>query len=120
MRALLSYWDLISDLERADDPRGVIHSLSRKDGKIAPLGSERLSKIVQLKSCTRRACLRCSPECRHIQRALHTRWANHVSRRGRWSSRWVFNKFYNQHGGGWIGDGSSPSLKFGAGEGGGR
>lgn len=32
VRALLSYWDSISDLEKADDPRGVIYSLSRKDG----------------------------------------------------------------------------------------
>ena len=100
VRALLSYWDSISDLEKADDPRGVIYSLSRKDGTITPLGAERLSKImseVMHAAGVSTVFTGGSARSAGSSHALdHGADFNHVLRRGRWSSRWVFNKFYNR------------------------
>lgn len=100
VRALLSYWDSISDLERADDPRGVIYSLSRKDGKISPLGAERLSKVMSevmhaagVSTVFTGGSARSAGASHALDEGADF---NHVLRRGRWSSRWVFNKFYNR------------------------
>lgn len=100
VRALLSYWESISDLERSDDPRGVIYSLSRKDGKVTPLGSERLSKIMAevmhaagVPVVFTGGSARSAGSSHALDEGMDV---DGVLRRGRWSSRWVFNKFYNR------------------------
>ena len=93
-------WDSISDLERADDPRGVIYSLSRRDGKVTPLSAERLSKVMAevmhaagVPTVFTGGSARSAGSSHALDAGMDV---DHVLRRGRWSSRWVFNKFYNR------------------------
>ena len=100
VRALLCYWNSISDLERAEDPRGVIYSLSRRDGKVTPLSAERLSKVMAevmhaagVPTVFTGGSARSAGSSHALDAGMDV---DHVLRRGRWSSRWVFNKFYNR------------------------
>lgn len=102
VRALLAYWDSISTMSR--DPAatmGIVYSLHPNPaGYIVPVGSECLSNV--MKEVMHTAGVPAvftggSARSAGSSRALDSGGGiDHVMTRGRWSSRWVFHKFYNR------------------------